>query len=136
MQRTAQELLLGITGRRALNCLGVPISTYHFNERHVVFAGVKMIAERMETRRSFAEAWADARRRIAFTTHTLAKAGNEEHLSRTCAARARASSSRGPRRAAMAAASSHGCGDRGTTGPPSSEFVPVKAPRSDRIRQR
>jgi len=42
--RVAQEMLLGIGGLRALNWLGVPISTYHFNEGHAVFAGIEMIA--------------------------------------------------------------------------------------------
>jgi len=30
--RIAQEMLLGIGGLRALNWLGIPIATYHFNE--------------------------------------------------------------------------------------------------------
>jgi glycogen phosphorylase len=77
--RIAQEMLLGIGGLRALNWLGIPISAYHFNEGHAVFAGVEMIAERMEAGMSFEEAWSDARRRIVFTTHTPVRAGNEEH---------------------------------------------------------
>ena len=51
--RIAQEMLLGIGGLRALNWLGWPISTYHFNEGHAVLAGVEMIAERMEAGMSF-----------------------------------------------------------------------------------
>jgi len=77
--RVAQEMLLGIGGLRALNWLGFSISTYHFNEGHAVFAGVEMIAERMEAGRSFSEAWTDTRRHIVFTTHTPVRAGNEEH---------------------------------------------------------
>ena len=77
--RIAQEMLLGIGGVRALNWLGIPISTYHFNEGHAVFAGIEMIAERMEGGRPFPDAWADTRQRIVFTTHTPVKAGNEEH---------------------------------------------------------
>src|SRR5207244_2968308 len=77
--RIAQEMLLGIGGVRALNWLGIPIATYHFNEGHAVFAGVEMICERMETGQSFPEAWEEVRRRIVFTTHTPVKAGNEEH---------------------------------------------------------
>jgi starch phosphorylase len=80
--RIAQEMLLGIGGLRALNWLGIPISTYHFNEGHAVFAGLEMIAERMETGTSFERAWEEARRRIVFTTHTPVKAGNEEHTLR------------------------------------------------------
>jgi starch phosphorylase len=77
--RIAQEMLLGIGGVRALNWLGIPISTYHFNEGHAVFAGIEMIAERMETGQAFPEAWDETRKRIVFTTHTPVKAGNEEH---------------------------------------------------------
>ena len=72
-------MLLGIGGVRALNWLGIPISTYHFNEGHAVFAGIEMIAERMERGSSFPEAWDEMRRRIVFTTHTPVKEGNEEH---------------------------------------------------------
>jgi starch phosphorylase len=77
--RIAQEILLGIGGVRALNWLGIPVSVYHFNEGHAVFAGLEMIAERMENGASFPAAWADTRKRIVFTTHTPVKAGNEEH---------------------------------------------------------
>lgn len=77
--RIAQEILLGIGGVRALNWLGIPISTYHFNEGHAVFAGVEMIAERMAMGMSFPDAWAETRKRIVFTTHTPVKEGNEEH---------------------------------------------------------
>jgi len=77
--RIAQEMLLGIGGVRALHWLGFPVSTYHFNEGHAVFAGVELIAHRMELGMSFPDAWADVRRRIVFTTHTPVTAGNEEH---------------------------------------------------------
>ena len=77
--RIAQEMLLGIGGLRALNWLGIPISTYHFNEGHAVFAGIEMVAEQMAGGRTFPDAWARTRERIVFTTHTPVKAGNEEH---------------------------------------------------------
>jgi starch phosphorylase len=77
--RIAQEMLLGIGGIRALNWLGIPIATCHFNEGHAVFAGVEMIAERMETGMPFDRAWSETRERIVFTTHTPVQAGNEEH---------------------------------------------------------
>lgn len=77
--RVAQEILLGIGGIRALSWLGIPVSTYHFNEGHAVFAGIEMIAARMETGMAFEQAWAGVRRDIVFTTHTPVKAGNEEH---------------------------------------------------------
>jgi glycogen phosphorylase len=77
--RIAQEMLLGIGGARALTWLGIPISTYHFNEGHAVFAGIEMIAARMAGGMTFPDAWAQTRREIVFTTHTPVKAGNEEH---------------------------------------------------------
>ncbi len=77
--RIAQEMLLGIGGLRALNWLGIPIHTHHFNEGHAVFAGVESIADLMEGGMPFGEAWAETRRRIVFTTHTPVTAGNEEH---------------------------------------------------------
>ena len=77
--RIAQEMLLGIGGARALTWLGIPVATHHFNEGHAVFAGVEMIAARMEAGLTFPDAWAATRREIVFTTHTPVKAGNEEH---------------------------------------------------------
>ena len=77
--RIAQEMLLGIGGMRAVNWLGIPISTYHFNEGHAVFAGIEMVAEEMAGGRTLPDAWALTRERIVFTTHTPIKAGNEEH---------------------------------------------------------
>ena len=77
--RIAQEMLLGIGGVRALQWLGYPIHTYHFNEGHAVFAGLEMIAELMESGTPFPKAWETVREKIVFTTHTPVKAGNEEH---------------------------------------------------------
>ena len=77
--RIAQEMLLGIGGVRALRWLGIPIASHHFNEGHAVFAGIELIAEAMENGLPFPDAWAAARQRIVFTTHTPVKAGNEEH---------------------------------------------------------
>ena len=77
--RIAQEMLLGIGGVRALRALHLPVDLYHFNEGHAVFAGIELIADRMETGAPFPDAWADARRSIVFTTHTPVPAGNEVH---------------------------------------------------------
>jgi starch phosphorylase len=77
--RVAQEMLLGIGGVRALQALHLPVDLYHFNEGHAVFAGIELIASRMETGMSFREAWQAARRSIVFTTHTPVPAGNEIH---------------------------------------------------------
>ncbi len=77
--RIAQEMLLGIGGMRALQALHLPITLYHFNEGHAVFAGIELIADRMETGMGFPEAWRAARESIVFTTHTPVPAGNEVH---------------------------------------------------------
>jgi len=55
------------------------VSLYHFNEGHAAFAGVELIADRMEAGMSFEEAWRAARESIVFTTHTPVPAGNEVH---------------------------------------------------------
>src|SRR5512144_1997612 len=54
--RLAQEMLLGIGGVRALRALHLPVDLYHFNEGHAVFAGIELIADRMETGATFEEA--------------------------------------------------------------------------------
>src|SRR5438093_4872704 len=72
-------MLLGIGGVRALRALHLPVSLYHFNEGHAVFAGIELIADRMETGASFEEAWRAVRESIVFTTHTPVPAGNETH---------------------------------------------------------
>jgi starch phosphorylase len=77
--RIAQEMLLGIGGVRALAALHLPVSLYHFNEGHAVFAGLELIADRMEAGAGFHEAWGAVRERIVFTTHTPVPAGNEVH---------------------------------------------------------
>ena len=77
--RLAQEMLLGIGGVRALRALHLPVSLYHFNEGHAVFAGIELIADRMEAGATFEKAWQAARERIVFTTHTPVPAGNEVH---------------------------------------------------------
>ena len=77
--RLAQEMLLGIGGVRALRALHLPVSLYHFNEGHAVFAGIELIADRMEAGATFEEAWRAVRESIVFTTHTPVPAGNEVH---------------------------------------------------------
>lgn len=77
--RLAQEIVLGVGGLRALRKLGIDVDVLHFNEGHAVFAGLELICERMSSGDSFEDAWADARKRIVFTTHTPVPAGNEVH---------------------------------------------------------
>ncbi|HHT48241.1 MAG TPA: alpha-glucan family phosphorylase [Firmicutes bacterium] len=79
-ERIAQEMILGIGGVKALRALNLPVSIYHFNDSHPVFAGVELIRAMMdEEGLSFEESWAKAKRKIVFTTHTPVKAGNEVH---------------------------------------------------------
>src|SRR5262249_14963675 len=49
------------------------------NEGHAVFAGIELIADRMEAEADFATAWREVREKIVFTTHTPVPAGNEVH---------------------------------------------------------
>ena len=75
--RIAQEMLLGIGGIRALRALHLPVDLYHFNEGHAVFAGVELIADRIEAGADFQTAWQELRDKIVFTTHTPVPAGND-----------------------------------------------------------
>jgi len=77
--RVAQEMLLGIGGVRALRALHLPVDLYHFNEGHAVFAGLELIADRIEAGTDFHVAWHELRKQIVFTTHTPVPAGNEIH---------------------------------------------------------
>lgn len=77
--RLAQEIVLGVGGVRLLQALGRSIDVYHFNEGHAVFAGLELIRQRCERGMSFAEARADLRPQVVFTTHTPVPAGNETH---------------------------------------------------------
>jgi starch phosphorylase len=77
--RIAQEMLLGIGGVRALQAMHQPVDLYHFNEGHAAFAGLELIADRMEAGRQFEDAWGAVRATIVFTTHTPVPAGNEAH---------------------------------------------------------
>ena len=74
--RVTQEMLLGIGGVRALRALHLPVDLYHFNEGHAVFAGIELIADRMEADADFHSAWREVREMIVFTTHTPVPAGN------------------------------------------------------------
>jgi len=65
--RIAQEMLLGIGGVRALRSLHLSVDLYHFNEGHAVFAGVELIADRMEADFDFPTAWREVREKIVFT---------------------------------------------------------------------
>src|ERR1700752_2449810 len=72
-------MLLGMGGFRALRALHLPVERYHFNEGHAVFAGIEMIADRMEPGQTFRAEWLAGRGRNVFTTPTPVRAGNEVH---------------------------------------------------------
>ncbi len=78
-ERVAQEMVLGIGGVRALRALNIPVEVFHFNEGHAVFAGLELMREKMEQKKSFAEAWHLSKKEIVFTTHTPIIQGNESH---------------------------------------------------------
>ena len=69
--RIAQSILLGIGGAKLLDILGRETDTYHMNEGHAL----PMCFYLLDKYRSMDE----VRKRVAFTTHTPEKAGNEEH---------------------------------------------------------
>jgi len=77
--RIAQELLLGVGGVRLLRAMGMQPEIFHFNEGHAVFAALELISERERQGATFAQAWAEVRRKIVFTTHTPVSEGNESH---------------------------------------------------------
>src|SRR5262249_5386615 len=68
--RVAQEMLLGIGGVRALRALHLPVEIYHFNEGHAVFAGIELIADRIEAGAEFHAGPQNPRRRRVFTHPT------------------------------------------------------------------
>ncbi len=80
--RVAQEILLGVGGVRALRALGLPVTVYHFNEGHAVFAGLELMREHMQSPGApldFEAALEATRAVCVFTTHTPVPAGNETH---------------------------------------------------------
>ncbi|MCC7000142.1 MAG: alpha-glucan family phosphorylase [Deltaproteobacteria bacterium] len=80
--RVAQEILLGVGGVRALRALGLPVTVYHFNEGHAVFAGLELMREHMQSASApldFEAALEATRAVCVFTTHTPVPAGNETH---------------------------------------------------------
>jgi starch phosphorylase len=77
--RVAQEIVLGVGGVRALQALGLGVDVFLFNEGHALFAGLELVRQARARGLDFEDAWAEARERIVFTTHTPIDAGNEEH---------------------------------------------------------
>ncbi len=77
--RLAQEIVLGVGGVRLLRALAIEPDVYHFNEGHVVFAGLELLRESRFGGSSLPERIARLRPHVVFTTHTLVAAGNEVH---------------------------------------------------------
>jgi starch phosphorylase len=77
--RLAQYALLGIGGVRALRAMGIDPGVFHLNEGHAALAPLELAAEAVSGGASFAEAFASARARTVFTTHTPVPAGNERY---------------------------------------------------------
>ena len=76
--RLKQEILLGIGGVRALRCLGLNPTIYHYNEGHAAFAGLERLREYMQNGHlSFNEAMELVRASGLFTTHTPVPAGHD-----------------------------------------------------------
>ncbi len=77
--RLAQYAVLGVGGTRMLRALNVDPLVLHLNEGHAALAAVEIAAQAFDTGATPAEAWAAARSRLVFTTHTPVAAGNETY---------------------------------------------------------
>jgi starch phosphorylase len=77
--RLAQYAVLGRGGIRALQGLGIEPSIVHLNEGHPALALLELTAQEVARGASFDDAFASARERIVFTTHTPVPAGNETY---------------------------------------------------------
>jgi glycogen phosphorylase len=75
--RIAQEVLLGIGGVRLLDALGEQPAVFHMNEGHSSFLLLELWARAMQRGLDREAAWADARSRCVFTTHTPVPAGHD-----------------------------------------------------------
>ena len=75
--RLAQYALLGIGSMRILEAMGLDPCVVHLNEGHAALAPLEMARREMALGRSRHEAFAAARDRTVFTTHTPVAAGNE-----------------------------------------------------------
>lgn len=70
--RLKQEILLGIGGAAMLEAIGIVPSIYHMNEGHSAFLVYEVAKQFMHTHSiGFAEAFGLARKKIAYTNHTL-----------------------------------------------------------------
>jgi starch phosphorylase len=78
--RLAQYAVLGIGGVRALRALHVDPAVVHLNEGHAAFASLELArGEALRGGLALQEAFAAARARTVFTTHTPVPAGNDTY---------------------------------------------------------
>ncbi|MCB9777251.1 MAG: alpha-glucan family phosphorylase [Alphaproteobacteria bacterium] len=75
--RIAQEVLLGVGGMRALDGLGIRPDVFHMNEGHSAFLVLELWGRGIHAGLGAQQAWADARERCVFTTHTPVPAGHD-----------------------------------------------------------
>ena len=75
--RLAQYALLGVGSMRALAAMGMDPAVVHLNEGHAGLAPLELARRDIEGGMERHEAFAAARARTVFTTHTPVEAGNE-----------------------------------------------------------
>lgn len=77
--RLAQEIILGMGGRRLLKNMGCQPAIFHMNEGHSALLALDLLNELLtkSNKPSFEEAIAEVRRRCVFTTHTPVPAGHD-----------------------------------------------------------
>ena len=76
--RLAQYAVLGVSGVRALQALGIEPAVLHLNEGHPALAALELLA-REERGAPGHDAWERMRRQVVLTTHTPVPAGNEAY---------------------------------------------------------
>ncbi len=74
---SAQEIVLGIGGVRALRALGISPAAWHINEGHAAFLSLERCRELVASGLSFNEAREAVASNSLFTTHTPVPAGND-----------------------------------------------------------
>jgi starch phosphorylase len=77
-RRLQQEMILGISGVRALRMLGYNPVVWHMNEGHSAFLTLERTAELVRNGRSFEEARQEISSSTIFTTHTPVPAGHDK----------------------------------------------------------
>ena len=77
--RIMQYAMLAIGGMRALRAMGIDPAIVHLNEGHAALATIELIREGRARGLAFGDAFAAARQRVVFTTHTPVAAGNEHY---------------------------------------------------------